>query len=101
MSAYNDASIAKLRAAAPLNLEKAHALSAELGVSYRSIISKAKSLGIEYVKASAPARKRVGPSKADICSAIEQAMGLELPGLDKAPAATLGLILAEVVNNDR
>jgi len=99
MSAYNDASVAKLRAAAPLNLEKAHALSAELGVSYRSIISKAKSLGIEYVKAQAPARKRTGPSKADICSAIEQAMGMSLPGLDKAPTATLGLIL-EAVNNE-
>jgi len=99
MTQYTDAMVARLKASAPLNLEKAHALSAEFGgVTYRSVISKAKSLGIEYVKASAPARKRIGPSKADICSAIEQAMGLELPGLDKAPAATLGLILEAVTN---
>ena len=47
MSNYTPAMIAKLQAAAPLNLAKAKALASDFGnVSYRSVISKAKHLGL-------------------------------------------------------
>ena len=55
--AYSEAMVATLRNAAPLNLAKAHDLAGQLGVSYRSVIAKAKSLGIEY-EAKAPAAKK-------------------------------------------
>ena len=49
MSNYTPAMIAKLQAAAPLNLEIAKDLAADFGVSHRSVISKAKHLGLESV----------------------------------------------------
>lgn len=77
MSQYTDAMVARIQAAAPLNLEKAHALSGELGVSYRSVIAKAKSLGIEYVaKAPAAKKPREGVTKAETLTAIRSALAL-------------------------
>ena len=75
MSNYTPAMIAKLQAAAPLNLETAKDLAADFGVSYRSVISKAKHLGVEYVKA-APKAKAVGVTKADLMDAIRKAVAL-------------------------
>jgi hypothetical protein len=47
MSNYTETMIARLNAEAPLDLAKAQALSAEFGnVTHRSVISKAKSLGL-------------------------------------------------------
>lgn len=76
--AYTDAMVAKVRAAAPLDLAKAQALGSELGVSYRSVISKAKQLGVEYV-AKAPAAKKAvdnGPTKAATLQAIRSKLAL-------------------------
>ena len=75
MSNYTPAMIAKLQAAAPLNLEIAKDLAAEFGVSHRSVISKAKHLGLEYVKA-APKAKAIGTTKADLTDAIRKAVAL-------------------------
>ena len=67
--------IAKLQGAAPLNLEIAKDLAADFGLSHRSVISKAKHLGLEYVKA-APKAKAVGITKADLADAIRKAIAL-------------------------
>ena len=75
MSNYTPAMIAKLQGAAPLNLEIAKDLAADFGVSHRSVISKAKHLGLEYVKAS-PKAKAVGITKAELTDAIRQAVAL-------------------------
>ena len=78
MSNYTDAMVARIKAAAPINLAKAHELSAEFGggaFSYRSVISKAKHLGVEYTVSKA-ASKNTGPNKAEICDAIRVALGL-------------------------
>ena len=64
MSNYTPAMIAKLQAAAPLNLAVAKDLAADFGLSHRSVISKAKHLGLDYVVAP-KAAKRVRSSKAD------------------------------------
>ena len=76
--AYSSAQEAQVRAAAPLNLAKAKALADKLGVSYRSVIAKAKQLGVEYVKAEpvAKAAKDAGPTKAQILSDIRLKLGL-------------------------
>jgi len=68
--------VAALEAAAPLTLEIAKDLAADFGVSHRSVISKAKHLGLEYVKASPKARVAKGITKAELTDAIRQAVGL-------------------------
>ena len=76
MSNYTPAMIAKLQGAAPLNLEIAKDLAADFGVSHRSVISKAKLLGLEYVKASPKAKVAKGITKAELTDAIRQAVAL-------------------------
>ena len=76
MSNYTPAMIAKLQGAAPLNLEIAKDLAADFGVSHRSVISKAKHRGLEYVKASPKAKVAKGITKAELTDAIRQAVGL-------------------------
>ena len=76
MSNYTPKMVAALEAAAPLNLEIAKDLAADFGLSHRSVISKAKSLGLEYVKASPKARAAKGITKAELTDAIRQAVGL-------------------------
>ena len=77
MSNYTDNMVTAIRAAAPLTLEKAKALASDFGsVSHRSVISKAKSLGVEYVKATPAARKERGPTKADYLREIRAALAL-------------------------
>ena len=67
MSNYTEKMIATMKAAAPLNLAKAQDLASDFGVSHRSVISKAKSEGIEYVAATRKAASKPSvPTKADI-----------------------------------
>lgn len=71
MSKYTESMVQKLTAEAPLNLEKAQSLAKEFRVSYRSVISKAKQLGLAYnAKVPAAARKATGPTKASLLTAI-------------------------------
>ena len=77
MSNYTDSMVAKIKAAAPLNLEIAKQLASDLGVPTRSVISKAKHLGVEYVKAQrAPASRDAGPTKVAMLVSIRQLMDL-------------------------
>jgi len=77
MSKYTDQMEAAIRAAAPLNLAKAKALAEQFAtVSHRSVISKAQSMGLEYVKAAPAAKASRGPTKADILAEIRTAMAL-------------------------
>ena len=76
MSNYTPAMIAKLQAAAPLDLAKAKALASDFGnVSHRSVISKAKHLGLDYV-VTAKAKAVKGITKAELTNAIRQAVAL-------------------------
>ena len=79
MSNYTPEMVARITAAAPLNLAKAKELAAEFGsATHRSVISKAKSLGVEYVKLSPVKRtaKADTPTKAAYLSAIRKALAL-------------------------
>ena len=78
MSNYTPEMVARITAAAPLNLAKAKELAADFGnVTYRSVISKAQSLGVEYVKLS-PVKRVKGdtPTKAEYLAAIRKALAL-------------------------
>ena len=94
MSNYTETMIKAIRNAAPLDIEKAKELAAEFGgvVTHRSVISKAKHLGVEYVKAQrAPASRDSGPTKAALLVIIRELV--ELPeregDLTKAELASI------------
>ena len=100
MSNYTQAMEQAIRAAAPRNLAKAKNLAEEFAsVSHRSVISKAQSMGVKYVKATpaaAPAaRKDRGATKADILAAIRK--GAALPAregdLTKAELSTIMMLI--------
>lgn len=77
MSNYTEKMVAAIRSAAPLNLAKAKALAEDFGtVSHRSVISKAQSLGVEYVKAAPAARQSRGVTKAEYLTAIRKGLAL-------------------------
>ena len=77
MSTYTDKMVSAIRAAAPLNLAKAKQLASDFGsVSHRSVISKAQSLGVEYVKAAPAAKRERGPTKADYLREIRTALAM-------------------------
>ncbi len=97
MSNYTPEMIAKIEAAAPLNLSVAKDLAADFGLSHRSVISKAKSLRVEYVKAAPAAKRPTGPSKSDLVAAIQKATNADdLDGLEKATARALSNLLASL-----
>lgn len=80
--AYTESMIAKIHASAPLNLAVATELASEFGVSYRSVISKAKQLGVEYVK-KAPAAKKAKAdtvTKAELLTRIRSKIGTNREG---------------------
>ena len=99
MSNYTPAMIAKLQAAAPLDLAKAKALASDFGnVSHRSVISKAKHLGLDYVVAP-KAAKQIRSSKADTVAAIAKAVNLsadDLDGLALAKGSALDTLLTHL-----
>ena len=77
MSNYTKEMESAIRAQAPLNLAKAKMLAEQFAsVSHRSVISKAQSMGVEYVKAARAPRKDRGPTKADIIAEIRRAVAL-------------------------
>jgi len=97
MTDYTPAMIAKLQAAAPLNLAKAKALASDLSVPYRSVISKAHRLGIAYDKATAT--KKVSVSKTDLVAAIAKGLDCsvdDLDGLANAKASALNNLLMNI-----
>ena len=79
MSNYTPEMVARITAAAPLNLAKAKELAADFGtVTYRSVISKAQSIGVEYVKLSPVKRTKRddSPTKAEYLAAIRKGLAL-------------------------
>ena len=79
MSNYTSQMVARINAEAPLNLTKAKALAEEFGnVTYRSVISKAQSIGVEYVKLSPVKRVKRDdtPTKAEYLAAIRKSLAL-------------------------
>ena len=92
---YSPEMVSKMEAQAPLNLEKAKALSSELGRSVRSIIAKAKREGIAYDSVKPVAKRVKGQTKSELVAVIAAKLNAgNLGGLEKAPAAVLGKLLA-------
>lgn len=75
---YTDFETAAVVAAAPLTYDSAVALAEKLGKTHRSVIAKAKSLGVEYTPKAKPVKSTVdtGPTKAELLAAIRSRLGL-------------------------
>ena len=97
MSKYTPTMIEKLSAAQPLNLAKAQTFASEFGVSHRSIIAKALSLGLTYEKKAVSSSSSDRPTKADLVREIEQSLqGESLDGLQGASMRSLQSLLMSI-----
>ena len=97
MSKYTPTMIDGLRNAQPLNLAKAQTFASEWGVSYRSIIAKALSLGLTYEKKAVSSSSSDRPTKADLVREIEQSLqGESLDGLEGASMRSLSALLMSI-----
>lgn len=77
MSLYTNAMVAELSNNAPFDYGKAQIFAERHNVSVRSVISKVKSLGLEYTpKPKAASKKVEGPTKAQVLSGIRAKLGL-------------------------
>ena len=91
MSAYSASETAVIVDAAPLTFEKAQAIAEKIGKSHRSVIAKAKSLGVEYIPKAKPTAKASNePTKAAILAEIRTALAM--------PAREGDLTKAELIN---
>ena len=100
-SVYTAEMVGTMSARAPLNAEICSELASEFGngITSRSVIAKAKSLGLDYTVKAKPARKKVAASKADLVNAIAKAVDADagsLDGLVKAPANALSALLSNL-----
>ena len=89
---YSAEQEAAIIAASPLNLESAKALAESMGKSYKSVIAKAKSLGLPYNSKPVAKKRPVSVTKAQLVTLIEQGLELSesaLAGLEKAPMSAL------------
>ena len=100
-SVYTPEMVEVMTASQPLNAEVCSELAHTFGkgISQRSVIAKAKSLGLDYVVKAKPARKKTAPTKMDIVRAIEKGLDADagsLDGLVKATAQSLDALLSNI-----
>lgn len=93
MSNYTQNMVAKLTAAAPISFADAEKFASEFNLSKQSIIAKTKSLGLEYVPQTRPAKRVKGLTKADLVASIEGKLAANLDGLELAKASALASLL--------
>ena len=72
---YTPEKIAEMKAASPLNLEKAKELASKFGGSHQSIIVKARNLGIDYESMSTGSKK-VKITKKELTARLRTRAGL-------------------------
>lgn len=91
-----------IKAAAPMNLEKAKAFAEEWGKSWRSVVAKAISLEVPYQAQEKPAKRPAKETKSEIVEQIENALAAPVgafAGLEKATIRAL-VSLRETVATD-
>ena len=104
MSDYTDNMVAAIRNASPLTFEMAQQLAntdafQRANKTHRSIIAKAKSLGIDYIPKAKPLKKAKGLTKSDLVNQIAVALGADsadFDGLDKATMSALNGLLERI-----
>ena len=98
MSNYSENMVAEMEKIGSFNYDSAAAFAEKHGLSTRSVISKAKSLGLEYApRVAAKAAPRI--RKSDMVISIADAIGVspdELDGLSNAKTSALSTLLAHI-----
>ncbi len=91
---YTPAMIAIIESYVPINYAKAKIIGGLINRSPKSVVSKTKNLGLEYIS-KPPATKKVAPrTKAQTVKLIEAESFADLTGLSVAPASVLNKLLA-------
>lgn len=96
---YSPEMITELQAIEDLDWAKATAFATKHMIKPRSVVSKAAALGIPYTKAaatgsSAPRAPKV--SKSSLVTAVEGALSIKAPSLDKVSLGDLTLLLGAI-----
>jgi len=92
-SNYTPAMIEVIKEYAPVTYEKAKIIAGLINRTPKSVVSKCKEQGIEYISKPAPAKKTVTRTKAETVKLIETETGCTLDGLVVAPVAVLNKLL--------
>ena len=94
---YSETQIAAIRSAAPINMAIAKELATKLGKTYRSVIAKAKSEGIEYIPKVVAAKRVGGATKSQMISNLVVSSGIPaamLEGLEKATSISIAALVS-------
>ena len=86
----------------PITYARAGVLAEELGKSHRSVISKIKSLELDYEPKPVAPKRPQGKTKAELVAEVESHFGAEsgsLAGLEKATGLGLAALLAVVTES--
>ena len=96
-SRFDDAVLAAMQAAAPLNMDKATELAEQFGEKPRAIIAAAIRAGIAYERKARMAKNGApAVSKEALVREISDRLGVELAGLEKATKQSLQTLLNAV-----
>jgi len=93
-SNYTPQMIEVIKEYAPVTYEKAKIIAGLINRTPKSVVSKCKEQGIEYISKPAPAKKAVTRTKSETVKLIESETGCSLDGLVVAPVAVLNKLLA-------
>ena len=105
---YSKEMAAVIRKAEPLTFDKAQEIASmdafvAAGKSQKSVIAKAKSMGVAYIPKPKAAKRPTQETKSDLVDRIAVAVGgdsSEFAGLSKATTASLLAVLAAVTPAD-
>ena len=86
---YTPEQIAIIRGNIPMDWNLAKVVGKQIGKSPKSIVSKVKNLGLEYVSLPTPTKKIAPETKAQIVAEIEAITSVDLTGLSVASVSVL------------
>jgi len=74
---------------APMNWEKAQVLAEQFGKTAQSVVSKCKSMDVEYICKPAPVKKAKETTKVELVARIAKMVDRDCDGLEKATRSVL------------
>ena len=93
---YSDEQVAILQSFDSITYAQAQELAEQFGKKHRSVISKIKHLGIDYIPKPKPEKRQAKETKAELVEKIETETGASLAGLEKATVRSLMNLLEAV-----
>ena len=81
---YTETQVNILKSKGTISFDEAQVFADQNGLSVRSVIAKAKSLGLTYIPKARPIAQPKGRSKAEVIASIEAILKVSTPSLSKA-----------------